>query len=93
MVMVINNCLWSLVMVMVTILVSSSSLHNPEQDYLDTLSGEVFEAEIYSSQMLEREDVGHLYNIFTWAQRLLKVASFQEIVIIFPPPMTIILSS
>ena len=91
--MVINNCLWSLVMVMVTILVSSSSLHNPEQDYLDTLSGEVFEAEIYSSQMLEREDVGHLYNIFTWAQRLLKVASFQEIFIIFSPPLTVILSS
>ena len=58
-----------------------------EQDYLDTLSGEVFEAEVYSSQMLEMEDVGHLYNIFTWAQRLLKVASFQEIITIFPPPI------
>ena len=35
--------------------------------------------------MLEREDVGHLYYLFTWAQRLLKVASFQEIFIKLPP--------
>ena len=74
-----------MVLVMVTTLLSSSSSQIFEQDYLDTLSGEVFEAEIYSSQMLEREDVGHLYYLFTWAQRLLKVASFQEIVFVLPP--------
>ena len=68
---------------------SSSSANNQEQDYIDTISGEVFEAEIYSSQMLEREDVGHLYYIFTWAQRLLKVASFQAMITITITTITI----
>ena len=35
-------------------------------------------AEVYSSQFLEKEEVGHLYYIFAWAQRIFKVATLQE---------------
>ena len=66
----------------------------PEHDHLDTLSNEVVQtsslsilslfndkvlgAEMYSSQFLEKEEVGHLYYIFAWAQRVFKVATLQE---------------
>ena len=71
-----------------------SSGQVPEHDHLDTLSNEVVQtsslsifslfndkvlgAEVYSSQFLEKEEVGHLYYIFAWAQRVFKVATFQE---------------
>ena len=35
-------------------------------------------AEVYSSQFLEKEEVGHLYYIFAWAMRVFKVATLQE---------------
>ena len=37
----------------------------------------VASAKSYSSQRLEKKDMGHFYYIFTWAQCVLKVASFQ----------------
>ena len=71
-----------------------SSGQIPEHDHLDTLSNEVVQtsslsifslftdqvlgAEVYSSQFLEKEEVGHLYYIFAWAQRVFKVATLQE---------------
>ena len=71
-----------------------SSGQIPEHDHLDTLSNEVvltsplsilslfndkvLGAEMYSSQFLEKEEVGHLYYIFAWAQRVFKVATLQE---------------
>ena len=71
-----------------------SSGQIPEHDHLDTLSNEVVQtsslsifslfndkvlgAEVYSSQFLEKEEVGHLYYIFAWAMRVFKVATLQE---------------
>ena len=71
-----------------------SSGQIPEHDHLDTLSNEVvltsplsilslfndkvLGAEMYSSQFLEKEELGHLYYIFAWAQRVFKVATLQE---------------
>ena len=70
-----------------------SSGQIPEHDHLDTLSNEVVQtsslsifslfndkvlgAEVYSSQFLEKEEVGHLYYIFAWAMRVFKVATLQ----------------
>ena len=84
-----------------------SSGHIPEHDHLDTLSNEVVQtssllkfslfndkvlgAEVYSSQFLEKEEVGHLYYIFAWAMRVFKVATLQEDFIVLKSTILLLL--
>ena len=84
-----------------------SSGEVPEHDHLDTLSNEVVQtsslsifslfndkvlgAEVYSSQFLEKEEVGHLYYIFAWAMRIFKVATLQENFIVLKSTILLLL--